>query len=45
VLLLKAAEFEDRAKQREQKIRNAPHKPAEEARLEEEYLCAIRAKM
>ena len=34
MLLIKASEFEGKAKQREKKIRNAPHKPEEEARLE-----------
>ena len=32
-------------KQREKKIKNIPHKPEDEAKLEEDYLCAIKAKM
>lgn len=31
--MLKAQEFETKAKQREAKIRNAPHKPEDEASL------------
>lgn len=43
--MLKAEEFEGKAKQREMKLRHASHTPSEEAQLEEDYLCAIKAKM
>ena len=45
MLMMKAQQFENKAKQRQIKIRHAEHRPDEEALLEEDYLCAIRAKM
>jgi hypothetical protein len=43
--MVKAEEFEGRARQREVRLRNVAHLPEEEAQLEEDYLCAIKAKM